>query len=368
VPLQKVRGIHGKYNVVDFDPDILRLTGVVYSPFPGLPEEPWGIFDHGQKAVMPCRFWQGGAVPEAPGQALLTHLHYPLIEHEPSRQTYVYVGVFHEHYGHFLLSTFSRFWSQSLFADTGVKLLFHSDRDIGYWFAKPYIAALFAALGLGPDRFVRFDRPMRLAELIIPCPAFEETGFAHAAFARACNLIGARLAAPHLDAGYAGRPVYLSKSKVRKGVGSIVNEDDMVEVLSKYGVDVAHLETLEFAQQIALFHNREVVAGPTGSVLHTSIFAPGRSILGLCSVDSNFSSFMMLDSINKAEAEYVFPEGDMEELPDTGDFHNLFRLRSPARTAEEFVRLIDDRYRSIGTTRAGPPPPRATARKPNFKV
>jgi hypothetical protein len=333
-------GMHGNYSVLDDDPDILRLHNIIYSPFGGRPEEPWGIYDHGQKAVMPCLFWQGGPNRNVSAQQVLTPLQFPMVEKDRSEQTYIYVGLFHEHYGHFLLSTFCRYWATHLFQDANHKLLFHSDHDIAYWFAKPHIAILFAGLGLSPDRFVRFEHSVALTEIIIPCPSFEETGFAHRAFVRSCNALGAKLAAPYLDPNLAERPIYLSKTRLERGVARIINEDEFVEVLDRNGITIIYPEALDLAQQIALFYNHNVVAGQTGSAFHTSVFAPGRAILGLGFSATNFSSYYMIDDLNGTNARYTYPMYGTEHLPGDGKFYNYFRLTDPKRAAESFLTMM----------------------------
>lgn len=337
--LHAVDKTHGAFNIIEADPDILRMQGLVYSPGT---DGPWGVFDRGQKAVTACRFWQGGAEPHTPGQVLVTPLPYTSVEPDPSGQTYIYVGHIHDNYPHFLVSTFCRYWPLSLLKGTDYKLLYHSGHDISHWFTFPYVAALFDALDLQPDRFVRFDRSVRLADLIIPCPAFEETGFAHRAFARACNEIGARMAAPFLDRARSDRPLYLSKARLTRGGGCIVNEEDLMSALDRHGVDIAFPETLDLSQQIALFYNRRLIIAQTGSSLHTSIFAPGGRIIGMCYTNMLLSTFPLLDRINSATALYLYPDpDDLEGLPSTDHFRHVFRLADPSRTADDLLRLTD---------------------------
>lgn len=339
MPLQTVDHLLGDYAVIDDDPDVLTLRNVIYTPF-GQPGLDWGLFDHGRKLVSQSAFWQGGP-PNTPSQVRITSLAYSQVRREAPDQSYIYGGIIHEHFGHFLLSTYSRYWNHALLADTSRKILYHSDHDITHWFAKPYVAAIMNGLGLSPDRFVRFDISVRVREIIIPAPGIEETGYAYTGFTRASNILGRRIAGAHIGA-MKNTPAYLSKSRLAAGVGHLVNEDDFTDILASNGVEIIYPEQLSFAEQVAVYYNHPVVCGQTGSAMHTSIFAPGRRILGLSFINSNFSSFPMLDEANGTRSRYVFPTEEILDVSDGGSFLNSFRLLDPARTAAEFLKALED--------------------------
>jgi hypothetical protein len=325
--------------VIDDDPDVLTLRHVIYTPF-GQPDAQWGLYDHGRKLVSQAAFWQGGP-PHTPSQASITRLSFRDVRAEAPDQSYIYGGVIHEHYGHFLLSTYSRYWNHALLADTSRKILYHSDHDITHWLARPYVAAIMTGLGLSPERFVRFDTSVRVREIVIPAPGIEETGYAYTGFTRASNILGRRIAGAHIGA-MRNTPAYLSKSRLATGVGHIVNERDFTDILASNGVEIIYPEELSFAEQVAVYYNYPVVCGATGSALHTSIFAPGRRILGLSFLNSNFSSFPMLDEANGTRSRYVYPTKDILNVSDGGPFLNSYRLLDPAGTAAEFLKALDD--------------------------
>lgn len=334
--LKSVDRLHGEYLVLDGDPDVLTFHNAVYSPF-GLEGSTWGLFDHSRKLITQGGFWQNSVLPS---QSSLNVQSYGSVQEEAPDASYVYVGIFHEHYGHFLLSTFCRYWNQELLRDTSRKLLFHSDHDIEYWFAKPHVSAILRGLDLTPDRFRRFDRPVRIGEVIVPAPGMEESSYCHSGFARAANALGRRLAEPYLAP--VNRPVYLSKAQLSAGVGCIVNEQALTDRLKSAGFEIVFPEKLAFEEQVALYYNHPIVCGQTGSALHTSLFAPGRKILGLCFINSNFSSYPMIDEANGTCSRYCWPDDDIEPVDNGSMFHNSFRLTDPARTADEFLQLMGE--------------------------
>ena len=339
MPLTDVGHLIGDYAVIPDDPDVLTLRHVIYTPF-GEAGPHWGLFDNGRKLITQAAFWQGGP-PRTPSQVPITRLSWREVTEEAPDPSYIYGGIMHEHYGHFLLSTYSRYWNHALLADSRRKILYHSDHDMEFWFARPYVAAILGGLGLSPDRFVRFHTSLRIREIVLPAPAMEEAGFVYTAFASSSNALGRRIAEPHIGRT-SDRPAYLSKAKLTSGVGHIVNEQDFTDVLAANGVQILHPEEMSFAEQVSVFYNHPIVSGQTGSALHTSLFAPGRRIVGLSFINSNFSSYPMIDEANGTRSRYVYPTEEIVEVADTGQFRNSFRLVDPARTAAEFLAILQD--------------------------
>ena len=338
MPLLTCEDLRGPELVVEQDPAILTLPEVLYFPI----EESglnWGIFDHGGRLVSPCAYFTG------PDQAVdtrrfLAPIRYTEVEGRAPDDVYIYGGSVFHHYGHFLLSTFCRYWAFESLGMESLKIVYHGREDSTVLFARPFIAELFGAMGLGPDNFVRFDKPTRIARLIVPCPSFEETGFAHRAFLRLGHRLGEKLTR-NLAAAPSDRPVYLSKARLPSGIGHLVNEAEFSDILSQHGIDVVYPEQLSLAEQIALFQNRPLVAALTGSALHTSVFAPGRTIVGMSYVDTLYSSYTMIDRMNGTRSHYVYPSNDIELLPRGPTFHLDYRLTDVNKTAGQFLRLLE---------------------------
>ncbi len=212
--------------------------------------------------------------------------------------------------------------------------------DLTALFNRPFIAEIFAALGLRRENFVSFDRPTVIPELVIPGPAFEETGFAYKGFGKFCNRIGDILTAG-LTLNPSDAPIYLSKSKLPHGVGRIVNEDEFADHLSRAGFDVVHPELLPLAHQIQLYRDRPQIAALTGSSLHTSLFSKRGSIVGLSYGNTLYTSYSLIDLLRGGQGVYVYPHGDIDLLPRSHNFHLDYRLKDVTRTAEQFIRLCE---------------------------
>jgi Domain of unknown function (DUF4422) len=104
----------------------------------------------------------------------------------------------------------------------------HGPANPDHWFGRPFIKAIFNALGLVREDFVTFDRPTLIPRLIVPLASLREQHSVHAVFGELCARIGRNLLGAEHSLRDA-RPVYLSKAALTSGVGRIVNEIASIE-------------------------------------------------------------------------------------------------------------------------------------------
>ena len=239
--LIKRTAIIGSQTLVEFEPSIHRIEGVVYAPL-GLHDMQWRIYDQGRKFFLPAGTSRGPDVI-APGTILVMPRSYDTITNVAPNANYVYAGWLHGHYGHFLLSSLSRFWATASFADRNTKTLHHGSETAEQLFETPFFSAIFSALNIGVDRLVSFSEP--------------------------------------------------------------------------------------------------TMVGLTGSAMHTSIFTPGRSIIGICYTNSVSSSYHLLDKANGNDAHYYHPHEDIDRESATAEFQLNNRLKNPRKTAGELLRIIE---------------------------
>ena len=347
--LIKCTAIIGSQTVVEFDPDVYRIHGAVYAPF-GLKGTPWGIYDHGRKFFLPAGTYRGPEIIAA-GTNLVLPQSYEMITNVAPDACYIYAGWIHGHYGHFLLSSLSRLWMKAILADTSLKILYHGPDLVDDLLARPFFSTILSALDLDPGRFVRFDELTVVRSLIVVSPAFEESSFVHRGFSDTCNELGRKIIA-NTTRHPSDKPIYLSKEKVLSGVGRLVNEGEVTEILANRGFDIVYPEQLAFPDQVGLFYDRKTVVGLTGSAMHTSIFAPGCSIVGICYTNSILSNYQLLDKANGNDAYYFYPHDDIVPEERTAEFHLNYRLKDPVKTANELVQ-ITQRVAAVETTWTG---------------
>lgn len=248
---------------------------------------------------------------------------------------YVYCGPMFVHFGHFLVTSLARLWLR-LRGEGEVKLLFHGDADPDHWFEFEFVRTCLSALGFGPADIVQFDAPVRLARVICPGAAFEESGFAHAMFADFGADLGGRITAG------AGAPsptgaVYLSKRNVKSGVWRIVNEADIEAHLQARGVRIVCPDRLPLAEQIRCVQDAKVVMGTASSALHVSLLCAGPLDIHALSPSADVvANYALIDAIKSNTASYHHPD-EVEALGADGAFQANYRVIRPERVAKAYL-------------------------------
>jgi hypothetical protein len=259
------------------------------------------------------------AVPEAP---------------EPA---YLFLGGAHMHFGHFLVTTLPRFWPL-LGREPLPPILCHAPTIPALWQPFGFAIAILARLGLTVADIHAFDGPMRLRRAVVPAPAFQEEAFAHPVFRDLCAAIGAGCYAPE-EIGCEARPAYLAKTRLAGGVRRFVNEDEVVAVLDREGVEIVHPETMAFAEQVRLFATRQGVAGSLGSAFHTALFAPGgRRVVVLSPDPAVNATFALVDALAGNAVAYLHQPGTAAILGER--FGMEHRLPDPRGAAEGMLRRM----------------------------
>lgn len=316
------------------DPALEEHRDALYVPFGSVgidADAGWGIYGRDGTQVQAAAYCRGPARTPV-GQQARTTLN-PVEADEAPDDTYVYAGPVILQYGHFLLATLSRFWPYVEGASPGVRFLCHSHCDPLGFGQYPYIGATLGALGLTPDRFVRFTRPTRIRRLIVPAPAFEEGHRVHEAFGRLCRGIGAQFAGPSGPRP----PAYLARTRLTVGVKAIANEAALADALARMGVEVLHPEAMPWPEQVALFASDRVVMGVGGSAFHTAVFAPPRARMALLHVASAENQ-ALLDRLNGNQTLHFEPCVPAATVPTTGTFLVTLALADPAGAAADLLR------------------------------
>ena len=247
---------------------------------------------------------------------------------------FIYGGRFNNHYGHFLVETVPRLWSISREGLLGRRIVMHNLKP-GTAFTYPFAAAIFSSLGLTADDFVSIESATQFEHLAIPAVSYRQQAYAYHVFRDTCLFVGKTLLNNRLLAP-CERPTYLSKTRLKGGVGHIVNEPEIESEFARNGVEIIYPEQLTLAEQILLFATRSHIFGTSGSAFHTSIFAPtnGKHIIlnPTLSMNSNYALFDMLSGAN---AHYYWARGTTT-LRDGGSFLTARSVPEPA----EVVRAL----------------------------
>ena len=300
----------------------------------------WGVFGRDRR-LLPGTGYARGPTPALVCQHETTALDATAITAWADHECYVYGGMLHAHYGHFLTGAFARFWSWNRLAGWGLRILVHAYETVEAMFQYPFIAALFEAIGLTPAHFVCPTIPTRVRKLIVPHPSFEELHLAHRDFAYLCHRIGKHVAPEYFRYDEKAPPIYLTKEHVTHGLQTIVNEAEITTILRQNGVQVVAPETLSLPAQIALFAEDRLILGFAGAAFHTSIFRPARRMLIINFSHHVRANFALIDTVNDNQTRYRHLGDGLRAIGASDRFHNQLVIDDPRAVAESLMRVID---------------------------
>jgi Glycosyltransferase 61 len=184
------------------------------------------------------------------------------------------------HYGHFITEGLSTFWIFEKFPAEQFDYFLFSPFVFGSKIPG-YALQCMHAFGIDPEKIVIMgEEAMGFEELVIPERLFRLNHSADPALAwvhRRIRLQVDEIAAPV-------ERVYLSRRKVsfNQLTRVIANEVLVEKLFRQAGFSVIYPEALPFNDQLVMYANASVVAGPSGSALHNSLFMkPGTKLIEL---------------------------------------------------------------------------------------
>ena len=243
------------------------------------------------------------AAPDLPDLAT------PYVIEEPV----IYGGVFFNHWGHFLLETFTRLSVARAQPELARWPAVFSQR-LGRERRLPTITQ-FLDLADAPHPDSTHHAQVRLRTCILPPPAFVSLGFAQPRHREVIEQVARRFAFPSPPEP---RPVYFSRSRLAarsQGNATTINEPEFEVRLAQKGVDIVHTQELSLAEQIRLVNSRRTIIGLWGSALHNILFALDGSKLTtyiLIKTRQLAGNYLLVDSLVGNRSHYL---ATLETLP-----------------------------------------------------
>jgi capsular polysaccharide biosynthesis protein len=157
--------------------------------------------------------------------------------------------------------------------------------------AQKWQLELLSRFGIPQSRLVKadFNRPQRVQNLLAPSH-LSTLMVAHplaVEYVREKLLKNAKSAAPKK-----GKRLYVARAAGTVAGRSIINADEVWEKFRKAGFKRVDPGTMTIDEQIRLFRDVEIIAGPGGAGLTNAVFAPpGAKVLNLTSSDIACQTF-----------------------------------------------------------------------------
>jgi hypothetical protein len=200
----------------------------------------------------------------------------------------IYIG-HNKNYYHWLLDEVPRLsllLESGNYSDTSILI------DVN---AAPWQIRLLHRLGIDHSRLraVDFTEPLGMNALIVPS-RLSKNMVAHP---DAVRFMRNRLA-PHADsvATRAGKRIYLSRG-TKTVARAMLNERAVTEKFKKAGFSIVDTSGMTIDQQIELFADVEVIAGPGGAALTNALFAPrDAKVISLSSTNVTCHTFTSISA------------------------------------------------------------------------
>lgn len=252
---------------------------------------------------------------------------------------YFWIGPLHDHFGHFLVSTLSRLWALQTLDPKEFTFLYAGGKPPGELFGTEFIRACFEALGIGQDRLRQVAGPLGIPDVTVAEPSFVENYASSRPYIETLRQIR-RVLAPGVEDNVTGRPVYVSKQRVARGVRTIANEDALVAILAREGVEVAYPDALPFREQIAFWCERRAVAGFSGSAFHMAGFSGGKRLCTVFGYTAASANQVAIDRLVGNEHLHLHASAFLVPLGATDAFADVLSITDPARLARELGAVL----------------------------
>lgn len=205
--------------------------------------------------------------------------------------TWLWGGVLHPHFGHFLTESLGRLWAwpRVRMPVQGVLWLLpggfpaHKAEQYAATVEKSYIAQTLEMLGIQGVKQLVLTEPVQVQRLLVPAQLMMNANdgdiSGHAIFRRFVQ--GLRQAAPPLEPG-TSKSVYVSRAGLDSG--RFVLEDELEATLRDAGWTVVRPETMGMRDQIAAYVAADTIVFAEGSALHlyAMVARPEQKVAILC--------------------------------------------------------------------------------------
>lgn len=192
------------------------------------------------------------------------------------KETVIYAGRLHEHYGHFLLESTARLW---YYLENRQHKLCFSIAEA--WHGVPrYAREFFDLLGIPTEQIIICSEPTQFQRVIIPQLSFRMFAanyYPHSQVPRRYYtekfLLPFQQASKNIQPAQ-HRKIYLSRKKWKKSrpIGETELEKDFI----RNGYEPISMETLSLREQIAVIKGAKSIAGINGTAMHNVLFSDSK--------------------------------------------------------------------------------------------
>ncbi|MFA9556917.1 DUF563 domain-containing protein [Evansella sp. AB-rgal1] len=207
-------------------------------------------------------------------------------------------GEISQGYGHFLLEVVSRLWITQYMDISRYKFIMNPNDN------KRWQLDILKSLGISKKQILFLNEPIRCERLHIPVQAFVLRKYTSSYAYNIWTKIG-----EYYNRSVGPKKIYVSRSKLNNKRRQLVNEKEVEKIFASFGFRIVHPQELSVGQQINLFKNANIIAGPSGSGMYNSVFQR-KSRRKLVLTTRNFvkMSDILINTSTSGQLNYFFGE------------------------------------------------------------
>jgi hypothetical protein len=210
-------------------------------------------------------------------------------------------------YYHWIVEVAPRLWIAREHMDNAV--FFVPDYMWNQWF---YVKDVIKALGVKNIQIISNNEKYLVKELIIATQTGGPLEYQADSLRGAIALLGEKNSKPKLK-----KWIYISRAKAKHR--RVINEDELIPVLTNFGFEIVFFEELSWTKQIEICSQSEIMVGMHGAGLTNMVFMdPGSIVVELRQnlISHELNCFYTLaDTIGHL---YYFNCGEYQEVKETG--------------------------------------------------
>ena len=235
--------------------------------------------------------------------------------------TYLYGGKFWSHYGHFTIETLSTLWPYSFYNLNARKIKpIYSVENIKTGIKLGYITEALNRCGIAKEDVSFAIEPVIVERLIIAIPSArihsDQNNYIHPTQKQVWSSIAKNQKSEPKKKFYFSRRLYRERNLEKR---PLAGEEDLEKLFRSNDFEIIHPEKLLFHEQLEIFKQAKVIAGPIGSNLLNSAYASDHISLVAFSPISIISRTQIMLSDIKHLHNYFFFSFDEHILHDSQD-------------------------------------------------
>ncbi|MBS1089821.1 glycosyltransferase 61 family protein [Gluconobacter wancherniae] len=211
-----------------------------------------------------------------------------------------WMGYFHTHYGHFLLSTLQRLWNLGPHKN----LIISPNFDKSSVNKFDYIKIILESLEINPEKIISPSSGCELKNITVSQPFFVENYFCYSMWGDFMRHISQKII-NNFCKNPSEIPVYISRSKIKSGTRIFNGEIYLSEILKKFGIETFYLEEMSFMEQLNFWNKHNIFIGFSGSSFITSSFFENKKLIIINHDDYVFGSQLMVDKLSRNKSIYI---------------------------------------------------------------